>query len=96
MSDINTPPDGGTGPTGIPGADKKMLVGLLGISSCLWGGFGVHKFILGYTKEGIIQAVLTLLCGVGAIIGIIEGIIYLTKTDEDFVETYIKNKKGWF
>ncbi len=38
--------------------------------------------------------------GIGAIImgpiGLIEGIIYLTKTDEDFVETYIKNQKTWF
>ena len=73
MSEQNTPLTGGTGPTGIPGADKKMLVGLLGISSIFWGGFGVHKFILGYTKEGIIQVVLTLLCGIGAIIGLIEG-----------------------
>jgi hypothetical protein len=39
-------------------------------------------------------------CGIGAsvmgIIGLIEGIIYLTKSDEDFVNTYITNKKGWF
>jgi len=31
-----------------------------------------------------------------SIIGIVEGIIYLTKTDEDFVATYINGKKGWF
>ena len=62
----------------------------------LWGGFGVHKFILGYQKEGIIQVVLTLCCGIGAIIGLIEGIIYLTKSDQEFVDTYINNKKGWF
>lgn len=30
------------------------------------------------------------------LIGLIEGIIYLTKTDEDFVATYINGKKGWF
>jgi hypothetical protein len=30
------------------------------------------------------------------VIGLIEGIIYLTKTDEEFVATYITNKKGWF
>lgn len=77
-----------------PGADKKLVAGICGI---LLGGFGVHKFILGYTTEGIIQIVITVLtCGGGGIIGIIEGIIYLTKTDEDFVRTYIENKKGWF
>ena len=76
------------------GADKKVVAGICGI---LLGGFGVHKFILGYTTEGIIQLVITLLtCGAGSIIGIVEGIIYLTKSDEDFVRTYIQNKKGWF
>jgi TM2 domain-containing membrane protein YozV len=76
------------------GADKKVIAGICGI---LLGGFGVHKFILGYTTEGIIQLVITVVtCGAGSIIGIIEGIIYLTKSDEDFVRTYIQNKKGWF
>ncbi|HKY30845.1 MAG TPA: NINE protein [Pyrinomonadaceae bacterium] len=76
------------------GADKKLVAGICGI---LLGGFGVHKFILGYTTEGIIQIVITLVtCGAGGIIGIIEGIIYLTKSDEDFVRTYIQGKKGWF
>jgi TM2 domain-containing membrane protein YozV len=76
------------------GADKKLVAGLCAI---LVGGFGIHKFILGYTTEGIIQIVITFItCGVGHIIGLIEGIIYLTKSDEEFVRTYIQNKKGWF
>ena len=76
------------------GADKKLVAGICGI---LLGGFGVHKFILGYTTEGIIQIVITLVtCGVGSIVGLVEGIIYLTKSDEDFVRTYIQGKKGWF
>jgi len=76
-----------------PGAEKKLAAGICGI---LLGGLGVHKFILGYTKEGIIQLVLGFACGIGSVIGIIEGIIYLTKTDEEFVQTYVANKKGWF
>lgn len=76
------------------GADKKMSAGICAI---LLGWLGVHKFILGYTTEGVIQLVLGLLtCGLTNIIGIIEGIIYLTKSDEEFVRTYIQNKKGWF
>jgi TM2 domain-containing membrane protein YozV len=75
------------------GADKKIIVGICGI---LLGGFGVHKFILGYTNEGIIQLVLGLCFGIGGVIGIIEGIIYLTKSDEEFVRTYIQGHKGWF
>jgi TM2 domain-containing membrane protein YozV len=76
------------------GAEKKIAAGICGI---LLGWLGVHKFILGYTKEGIIQIVISVVtCGIGSIIGLIEGIIYLTKTDEDFVRIYIQNKKGWF
>ena len=77
-----------------PGAEKKIVAGILGI---LLGGLAIHKFYLGYTKEGIIQLVISICtCGAGGLIGFIEGIIYLTKSDEDFVNTYITNKKGWF
>ena len=76
------------------GADKKIVAGICGI---LLGGFGVHKFVLGYTTEGIIQIVITFVtCGMGSIVGLVEGIIYLTKSDEEFVRTYIQSKKGWF
>ena len=75
-----------------PGAEKKIVAGILGI---LLGSFGIHKFYLGYTKEGIIQLILGFFC-IGSIIGLIEGIIYLTKSDEAFVATYITGKKGWF
>lgn len=93
MQSVNQGVQGGMNQQ-LPGADKKMVAGICGI---LLGGFGVHKFILGYTTEGIIQIVITLLtCGAGSIIGIVEGIIYLTKSDEEFVRTYIQNKKGWF
>jgi TM2 domain-containing membrane protein YozV len=78
----------------IPGSEKKIVAGICGI---LLGAFGVHKFILGYTKEGIIMLVVSLLtCGLMGIVGLIEGIIYLTKTDQEFVDTYITNQKTWF
>ena len=74
--------------------NKKILAGVLAI---LLGSLGVHKFILGYTKEGIIQLVLTLVsCGLASIISLVEGIIYLTKSDEEFYNTYQVGKKGWF
>jgi TM2 domain-containing membrane protein YozV len=103
-----TPPPA---PTPVPAAaapvastssakDKKLLAGILGI---VLGAFGVHKFILGYTKEGIIMAVISLvgswLCFpyfVMWIIGLIEGIMYLTKSDEEFDRIYIQGKKTWF
>lgn len=80
------------------GADKKIAAGICGI---VLGAFGVHKFILGYTTEGIIMLVISLVsCGmlamIPSIIGIIEGIMYLTKSDEEFVRTYIQSRKTWF
>lgn len=90
------------------GADKKLAAGLCGI---LLGGFGVHKFVLGYQQEGIIMLsvyliglILTFItCGLAApipiaigIVGLVEGILYLTKSDEEFVATYIQGKKPWF
>lgn len=74
--------------------NKKLVAGLLGI---LVGGLGIHKFILGYQKEGIIQIIITLVtCGFGSVIGLIEGIIYLTKSDEEFYNTYQVGRKPWF
>lgn len=69
-----------------------------GICAILLGSLGIHKFILGYTTEGILMLVGTVFtCGtVTGVIGLAEGIIYLTKTDEEFFNTYIANKKGWF
>ncbi|MCX6894088.1 MAG: TM2 domain-containing protein [Verrucomicrobia bacterium] len=80
------------------GAEKKIAAGICGI---LLGALGIHKFILGYTKEGVIMILVTVLTlGLGGfimgIIGLIEGILYLTKTDDDFVKTYVQAKKGWF
>jgi TM2 domain-containing membrane protein YozV len=80
------------------GADKKIAAGICGI---LLGALGIHKFILGYTTPGIIMLLVTVLTlGFGGfimgIIGLIEGIIYLTKSDEEFVRIYVQGKKGWF
>lgn len=73
---------------------KKLVAGLLGI---LIGSLGIHKFYLGYSKEGIIQIVITVVtCGMGGLIGLIEGILYLTKSDDEFVATYVVGRKGWF
>ena len=88
------------------GDNKKILAGVLAI---VFGQLGVHKFILGYQKEGIIMLVATVIgyatmCLIigsfivmaTAIVGLIEGIIYLTKSDEDFYNTYQVGKKPWF
>jgi len=78
--------------------NKKLIAGILAI---VIGSLGIHKFILGYQKEGIIMLLSSILtCGIGAIImyiiGLIEGITYLTKTDDEFYQMYQVNKKPWF
>ena len=83
------------------GDNKKVLAGILGI---VLGWLGVHKFVLGYNKEGAILLVLGILgfltCGItsaiSGIIGLVEGIIYLTKSDEEFYNTYQSGQKPWF
>lgn len=77
---------------------KRVIAGILGI---LLGSLGIHKFVLGYTNQGLILLAITIVtCGIGAtvtsIIGLIEGIIYLTKSDEEFIFEYQTNKKEWF
>jgi TM2 domain-containing membrane protein YozV len=73
---------------------NRTTIGIIGI--CL-GAFGVHRFMLGDTTGGILRIAITAVtCGAGGMIGMIEGIIYLTKTDADFEKTYIIDKKGWF
>ena len=84
--------------TSNPRASNKIPAGICGI---ILGGFGVHKFILGYTGTGIIMLLITVVsCGtlypVMHIIGLIEGIIYLAKPDDEFVRTYVDARKEWF
>jgi TM2 domain-containing membrane protein YozV len=79
-------------------ASNKIAAGVCGI---LLGAFGVHKFILGYTGAGLIMLLVTLLtCFLASplmsIIGLIEGILYLSKSDAEFVRTYVEGRKEWF
>ncbi|MGO3314010.1 MAG: TM2 domain-containing protein [Brachybacterium tyrofermentans] len=65
------------GPRTIP-RRRAASWSLLGI---FLGGFGVHRFLLGYTTIGIVQILVTLItCGFGAWWGIIEGIMVLAKS----------------
>ncbi len=88
------------------GGKNKIAAGLLGI---FLGWLGIHKFYLGYKKEAVIMLVISLvglpLCfvivggfmiGMMSLIGFIEGIIYLTKSDAAFESLYVQGHKGWF
>ena len=83
------------------GGKNKITAALLAL---FLGHWGVHKFYLGYNKEGVIM----LLCGtvgipllfiplfIVRVIAFIEFIIYLTKSDDEFENIYVNNKKKWF
>ena len=78
----------------VAGQKSKVVAGVLGI---LLGSFGAHRFYLGDMTGGIIRLVVSAItCGAGGIIGLIEGIIYITKSDEDFQKIYVEGKKAWF
>ncbi|HYU35816.1 MAG TPA: TM2 domain-containing protein [Thermoanaerobaculia bacterium] len=65
---------------------EKMVAGILGI---LLGGFGVHHFYLGSAVAGVIEIVVTFVtCGIGALLGLIEGILLLVMSDEEFNQRY--------
>ena len=68
---------------------NKMTAGLLAI---FLGFLGVHKFYLGNNKGGLIYLLLGICCGIGGILGLIDGIVYLMDTDEKFQERISKNK----
>lgn len=73
---------------------KRVTAGVLGI---LLGAWGIHRFYLGDTMGGILRIVITIFtCGIGGVIGLIEGIIYLTKSDPEFDYEYLVQRKEWF
>lgn len=77
-----------------PQESKRIVCGVCGI---LLGSLGIHRFILGDALGGILRIVIAVVtCGLGGLIGLIEGIIYLTKSDAEFIQVYQVEKRGWF
>lgn len=77
---------------------RKVAAGVCGI---VLGAFGVHKFILGYTRTGLMMLLVTILTcflafPVMHVIGIIEGVLYLVKTEDQFYRDYVAGRRNWF
>ncbi|PKH11356.1 hypothetical protein CXF70_05040 [Planomicrobium sp. MB-3u-38] len=68
------------------GMKNKLAAALLAI---FLGDFGAHKFYLGKPGTGLIY-LLFFWTGIPAVIGVIEGIIYLLSSEEDFQRKYSK------
>lgn len=85
----------------VSGEKSKIAAGLLAL---FLGGLGIHKFYLGCNTAGIIMLVVFLfgfiLLGfpslIIGVIALIEAVLYLIKSDEDFERIYVDNKKCWF
>ena len=76
-------PPGVIGPSSPSGRNRIAAA----IFAILLGGFGIHKFYLGRVGQGILYLVFCWTF-IPAIVGFIEGIIYLTMSDQAFIEKY--------
>lgn len=89
-----------------PPRKSRVAAAVLAI---LFGELGIHKFYLGYPAQGFIllfgflSSVVLWIVVVGLIgtlailiIVIIEFFIYLSKSDEEFHQTYVVGRRPWF
>ena len=95
-------PSEGSDPSWDEIKSKKTTAGIIGL---FFGAFGAHKFVIGYQKEGFIYLGVSVVggiitCGgalaVTSILALIESIMLLTKTPEEFKRLYIDKKTPWF
>ena len=86
----------------VVASKDHVAAGLLAI---FLGSLGIHKFYLGYNSAGFIMLAVTILGGlitfglaaaVMGIIAFIEGILYLVKSQSEFEQIYVFNKREWF
>lgn len=76
-----------------------------GLLAIFLGMFGVHKFYLGCNNAGFIMLAVSIIGGIFTfglaaaviwLIAVIEGIVYLTKTQTEFDRIYVLNQRDWF
>ncbi|ASQ90730.1 hypothetical protein CHL67_07140 [Prosthecochloris sp. GSB1] len=67
-----------------PNGKSKLAAALFAL---FLGGFGIHKFYLGQTGWGIVYLVFCWTF-IPALVGFIEGILYLVMNDNDFIRKY--------
>lgn len=82
-----------------------IFLGGLGVHKFYLGMNNPGMIMLGATIGAWILGVLTMIIGIGfliifipslvGILGLVEGIIYLTKSDADFEREYLQGKKPW-
>ena len=68
------------------------------------GSLGAHKFYIGKSNAGLVMLAISstgvVLAGIPmmamGLIALIECVIYLTKSQDEFEATYVKGPKAWF
>ena len=85
-----------------PCSKDHVAAGLLAI---FLGSLGIHKFYLGYNTPGFIMLAVTIVGSIFSlgiaglamvVISIVEGVLYLSKSQTEFEQIYVFNKKEWF
>ena len=85
-----------------PNTKDHVAAGLLAI---FLGSLGIHKFYLGYNTPGFIMLAVTIVGSIFSlgiaglamvVISIVEGVLYLSKSQTEFEQIYVFNKKEWF
>ena len=76
-----------------------------GLLAIFLGMFGIHKFYLGYNQTAFVMLAASILGGILTlglaaaviwVIAIVEGVIYLSKSQTEFDEVYVKARREWF
>ena len=65
---------------------NRHTAGLLGV---FLGFTGAHHFYLGSNAAGLLTLATTC-CGVGIVLGMVEGVMLLVMSDDEFDEKYIR------
>lgn len=82
--------------------DKSRVTA--GFLAVFLGAFGAHKFYLGYKGAGVAMLLITVFgwpllfipSWIMGLIGLIEGVLYLLRSDTEFRDTYVTGRRAWF
>ncbi len=85
----------------LPDHEVKGIRLTAGVFAVLFGALGIHKFILGRPITGLITLLVSVLslgklAPLTALLGIIEGFLYISLSNDAFRRHYIDGDRRWF
>ena len=97
------PPQQQSAGVAIPLMHKSHVVAAL---LAIFGGvFGIHKFYLGYYQTAFTMMAVSIVGGIVSfglaaavvwVVAIIEGATYASRTQAQFEEAYVRDRRDWF